>query len=380
MKETDSLKYSTDVQKVCDSLLRVVPQEYFPAWPIYPKQSIAQTLKEANSSAPSLSELIGAIVKEETKELLVTLGELSLKERFGIESSILSLPSMPAAVNHEKPLKPFDLFLFKHDIGQQFDILWLSKTPAIEKFMKSHQIHGRLNYRYEEVIGEEKKSLIAPYSLLLRSFAEQSVLPSIQNALKDKNPKTHYLLHELRSGYRELAGLPSTAYTEKFRLGQTVEQFINDNKFRDKNTKKPVEVSLDSSSTNPEVYMDLGDLYRMLRNLLRDAVTHGTNPIILPVVKIDSKSECAYLSVYSPGTLEDRVLRVIGRESYTSQDQGDKPHGYGKVGARKLLEALWKSLGTTDDEINRLFAEHWSNKKYKGLPNVCWQAPIPKVS
>ncbi|OGG08444.1 hypothetical protein A2154_04690 [Candidatus Gottesmanbacteria bacterium RBG_16_43_7] len=71
------------------------------------------------------------------------------------------------------------------------------------------------------------------------------------------------------------------------------------------------------------------------------------------------------------------ILQIIGKVPYTSRNRGEQPHGYGKVGARKLITGLWSALGLKLSDIDILLQNHWANTDYNGVPHVCWTAPLP---
>ena len=140
------------------------------------------------------------------------------------------------------------------------------------------------------------------------------------------------------------------------------------------NTGFPVRVSIDDQFDNPLVYFDRGSLYRMLRNLLRDAVTHGEGNVITPTIQIEKSGNIGYLRIYSPGSLPSKVLKIIGKKPYSSS--GEAHHGFGKVNAKNLLTDFLKSLGMNDRHIEELMQKQWQNVQYSGKPHVRWQAPF----
>lgn len=210
----------------------------------------------------------------------------------------------------------------------------------------------------------------------MRQYISSTILPALTDAIAYDIPMGNYEVHEMRSALRELLGLSPTLWATIIPLRTTLEQFIQDRQFYDKNSHKPVIVSFDDDSPDPQVFIDVGDLYRMMRNLLRDAVTHGEGPHVTPVVRIKQEPNCVLLEVLSPGVLEQHVLSVISKQPYTTQ-RGEAPHGYGKIGARRLLESLWQSLGVSTVDIQNLLKNHWSNTMLEGNPHVCWNAPLP---
>lgn len=218
-------------------------------------------------------------------------------------------------------------------------------------------------------------------------YAKKIVLPDINTLIGSKVseniPQFKHGLFEARSAYSELVKDNPQKYAEKFKLGDVIEEFIETEQFNDKNMQKPVIVTLEKNIHNPDVYFDRGALYRMLRNLLRDAVTHSESKVLKPVIGIyeNTVDGCANVQIFSEGQLDGETLENISRIPYTTQhdkEVGRPAHGYGKVGARRLLENFWNSLGKKID-VDKLMVDHWKNTKYNNVPSVRWNAPIPLV-
>jgi hypothetical protein len=329
---------------------------------------------------PEVRDLSGGIYRREI-ERIIGKNEGAIDGAVQNEITVLlsQLPSLPESTG-EEVLDKEELFLLEHDMAgplSWFFGQWYSEgeTPkSINEFYSSYKVW--LEIRYGSA-GAKDGKLQAAYSRLIRQYSRLRMVPVINEALKEKLTFGNFELYEARSAYRELAQINPAEFAEELPLREAVAEFVTRRKFRDKNTTKPVKISFDEDSENPVVFMDKGDLYRMTRNLLRDAVVHSPAPVIKPVIRIKTGGNCAYMEIYSEGELTKRVLRAISRKPYTTQDRGERPHGYGKVGARRLLESLWQSLGKKPAQIRELMQNHWSNVTYRDRSYVRWQAPIP---
>lgn len=377
-----SLTGESDVTR---TVLSVVPHELIPFYFTDRSDFIFNTLDTVARTNPELGHLAAGIMKDEVNLIFEqNQGKFNDNALGRLQSAIYPLPDIHKELKSEKPVNRKELFLLEHDIAAPLytlnNRLNRKNTPdAYRKFYDIFRQYGKLSYRYDWIVSEGITALVPGYSKLLREVSRIALIPKLQQAIQKGLPFGTFELFEVRSAFRDLAQIPSTEFAEYFSLRSTIEEFVKNRKFYDKNTVKPVSIVFDPDSTDPMVYMDKGDLYRMVRNLLRDAVTHGEAPVIQPVIKIGFSADYALLQIYSPGTLDEKVLAVIGREPYTTQDRGEKPHGYGKVGARQLLESLWRSLGTSEEKLDQLMKDHWANVQYKGFPYVRWQAPIPAV-
>lgn len=345
------------------------------------EETIFETLSHLPKEHPELKDLSEAIFRHEALST-VSLTPATNQERVS-DDLIPQLEALPDLSKFEFPKGSFEkkeLKQLEHDLAGPLFFVFGHEEQLSEShlvFLNSLEGFAKLRYRYANVQGDLQ--LPEAYSELIRKYCEFVLIPDATSAIEDKLPIGNYEFYQARSVYRELAGLDPRLFAEEFPLRTAVEDFIGKRNLRDKNSGKPVEISIDSSSEDPFVCIDKGDLYRMLSNLLRDAVTHGDGSVIKPVILIEELNDHVSLSIYSPGILEERALKVIGRIPYTTKDQGSRPHGYGKVGARKLLEDLWRSFGASKKRVDELLKNHWSNTTYNKEPHVRWKAPIPSL-
>lgn len=357
-----------------------IPKDIIPSFYAGEEASIFQSLEKVSQVCPNLTGLVEGIYKKEVEEIITSYpDQIEIITRRNLNEMIRTLSPLKTITFHPQRLGKDEIFQLNHDMSSP---LMRFFGKGIENMPKSymtfyHLFHLFSELRYRYANEERNKVLTLNYSDLLRKFCEHGLVPCLNEAVKDPVPFGNYELYEARSAFREVAQISPKRYAETFPLLTEVNNFVRDREFHDKNMQKPVRVIFDSESTNPHVFMDKGDLFRMMRNLLRDAVVHSGASVLQPIIKIEETPECTYLSVFSEGVLEQRVLQTIGRKPYTTQDRGEVPHGYGKVGARKLLEALWKSIGATPWKLNRLMNNHWSNVDYNGTPHIRWKAPIP---
>ncbi len=275
------------------------------------------------------------------------------------------------------PINTLEIDLLLHDTGSGLQEIVLDEdrlSPAYQRFLTAD--HTFTNFIFQLGVRKNHPGLRAAYSDLLRLYTRQEIIPTINKALAVPNPQGNFELLESRSAFRQIALLDPCKFATHFRLQEAIRQFITQRTFQDKRSGKPVVVSVTADSANPRVFMDIGDLYRMLRNLLRDAVTHGSGEVIRPVVQMSGERDLARLMIYSPGQLDEPTLAKIGRVPYSTQE-GQHKHGYGKVGARKLLTDLWLAIGMPRPQVNRLLAHHWQNVNFQGKPHVRWTAPLP---
>jgi len=356
----------------------IVPREWLPCYPNFPQPTIVDTLEEAVRDVPSLESLALATLKHECLIVQQTHPNRKLRQQTD------SLPALPRTIQDEKLFSDHDLFLLGHDTAAPLNIvqdqIYLRHSkfiPTIKPLIHVGTVFHRLGYQYSETLYDKSDYLSYAYAKLMREYIHQAVLPVIQNTINARLPIGIFELHELRSGYRELVELDPLTWAVTLPLRATLEQFIESQTFRDKNTQKPVHVQFSNDCANPLVVIDPGDLFRMTRNLLRDAVTHGDGPTITPLIHITERDGVVEYSIYSPGQLDAKTLAIIGKQPYTTKDCGDRPHGYGKVGARKLLTALWNALGVSPRDIESLLHDHWSNTMLDGSPFVRWTAPLP---
>lgn len=373
----------SSLQNISQYILSTVPRDAIPYF-FDDKRSIFETLDAISSFTPGLNRLVEWIYRKEVELLTVSAQDyLGEDQKQALYHQVSNLPHLSRPI-FSSILNKDQIFQLEHDLASPLG--WVSGQHNLpttyHNFFDRYKSFGELRYRLASVHND--KTLQIAYSSLTRDYAKEVILPSVQKALNDYVPFGTYELLETRSAFRELVSVSPRKFATHFTLLTAVTSFVKERvqgeKLRDKNTGKFIDVSFDPESTNPTVFMDEGDLYRMLRNLLRDAVTHGEENFIRPIVKVEAANECVYLSVYSAGHLEKRVLQMIGKKPYTTQDRGNVPHGYGKVGARKLLETLWRSIGVPPWEINRLLHDHWTNTTYEGRPHVRWKAPIPYAS
>lgn len=371
------------ITDMSEGILAVAPGEVIPRYYTGEKETIFETLCQVAKFCPRLGRLAGAIAREEAASVLAqskdTLEEASALR---VSQEINLLPHLSEIKLGPKPLSKMDLFQLEHDLAGSLQ--WVvghgenALPESYLRFLETFHFFGKLRHRFVNI--GDNTQLLTAYGDLIRKVSEQHILPAIQRALEDNVPFGNYEIYESRSAFRELAGLSPKKYASNFPLLGTVREFTRDREFHDKNTGQPVEVAFDPNSTDPVVCMDKGDLFRMLRNLLRDAVTHGEGPVIKPTIKIEALQDYVNLFIYSQGALEEEVLQLIGQYPYTTQDKGSTPHGYGKVGARRLLDALWNSLGASSTRVKQLMVDQWMNTMYQGTPHVRWKAPLPYTS
>lgn len=369
---------SHSIDSAATIILRLVPREILPIYGASRKHTIIASLQEVTKVAPDLHGLTSAVLKEEGDILMQQHGDaLHGLTRLFLRRELSFLPSLPTDLFTEPLFDKQSLFIVGHDVGKSFsNFVEKAHVHELTRIQRHFFLYDKLRYRYEESIYEHHTRLPYAYARLMRRYIDSTILPAIEDATVYDIPIGNYEVHEMRSALRELLGLSPTLWATSVPLRTTLEQFIQDSQFYDKNSYKPVIVSFDEDSPDPQVYIDVGDLYRMMRNLLRDAVTHGEGPHVTPIIRIKQETDCVYLEVLSPGALEDHVLRVISKQPYTTQ-RGEAPHGYGKVGARRLLESLWQSLGVSTMDIQNLLKNHWSNIMLRGVPYVQWSAPLP---
>lgn len=377
MKELINRHFSP-IHKAMRVLQSTVPTEYVPKF-MERKDPIFKTLDEITLSYPQFRKIIGAIVKEEVREILKKTQVISAEPLQKIEDALKILPELPNDLLTQDLLSGQELFQLEHDVAVPFSNL-MSRRDIPNSYQNVYKLFNKymqLRYRYQAAQLDNYTQLTLAYNILIKDFSAEAVIPAIEKAISSPFTFGNFELYEVRSAFRELVRIPSTQYAENFPVLSAIKEFTSKRTFRDKNTKKKVECAFNPDSPDPLVYMDKGDLYRMVRNLLRDAVIHGQDEVIRPVVRIYSSTECVNLSILSPGVLDEKVLQVIGKESYTTQDRGETPHGYGKVGARKLIEAHLRAVGMMSAQIQQLMTDHWTNIIYRGIPHVCWKAPFP---
>lgn len=363
----------------------LVPTEWLPRDPSFPKPTILATLHDAVSDVPVLESLAAAVVRKETQILLESHSkDISAFTYTTLTRIIENLPVLPESIQNEPLFDHHELFILEHDTAAPLnnvqDRIYLKHPdfiPVCETLIAARKTYGQLRYRYEETTYHAISDLSHAYNKLMKEYILLSVLPVLQDTLRAGLPIGTSELYELRSAYRELVKLDPLTWAVSLPLRTTLEEFIQNQKFRDKNTQKPVTVQFAEDCPDPRVFIDPGDLFRMTRNLLRDAVTHGDGPTITPIIHIREQDSVVEYSIYSPGQLDPQTLAIIGKEPYTTQDRGAKLHGYGKVGARKLLTSLWESVGASPVTIDTLFNNHWSNTTLDGSPFVRWTAPLP---
>jgi hypothetical protein len=328
---------------------------------------------------PRIKELSLALFRTEAETVLQTPGVV-IPDAGPILGELPELNKLSPDNFDQQKVTEFDMFLLIHDTQtpmREFQLDMYMKGYKLEPLIKSILVFNHLSFPYELQLDnpDADSKTVEAYTRLMKLTAESVVIPKINRTLTGSPmPIGNYELLELRSAMREFAGLSPLTYAEKFNLLETVSGFIRNRKFTEKHTHQPVNVEITADSAEPEVFMDKGDLYRMLRNLLRDAVTHGKGDEIKPVIKISQSRECALLQIFSPGELGSETLKVIGTRPYTTQERGERLHGYGKVGAQLLLTALLNSLKLP---AGKLLANHWQNGSLGGFPHVIWTAPLP---
>lgn len=381
--------YYPQLQDLCDEIRDKIPMEFRHVW-TKDKPTVFDFLGNL-SHIESLRDLSLALFKAEIFNYQENHG-LTIDPKY--QDFITQFPDLEAIQNlwqDENIISKKILFQFGHDTAG--NALWYFREYAPigsvhEKAIRQVPlIFDNICYCYEHhhdnylLLTDNTKAnqerLVKGYLALMRGIAKDLVIPQINDALKIPIDMGNFELYELRSAYRELFDMPPLSFAEKFLLKDEVDEFIKKRRFSDKNLKLPVEVEITENSNNSMVFMDKGDLFRQLRNLLRDAVTHATGDVIKPIIQIDTNSHFVYLCIYSPGVLDEKTLKIIGREPYTTQDRGDKPHGYGKVGARKLITKLWQALGASEQYIENLLENHWANTTFRDQPYVVWSAPLP---
>lgn len=338
-------------------------------------ESIYITLSRIAQNCPPGADLVLFVANLEAAQVTSKLPET---EKMRAKKLTSSFPDSSDSVFSSPPLEKKELSQLDHDLSNKLNLICVyEKEPgSYIKFLKFYNLFARLRYRHAN-LKDEDGFLRPAYGNLIRNLSKELILPAIDSALQDKVPFKNYEMFEARSCFRELALVDPKKYAEAFLLRSLIVDFVENRRFFDKNTGQAVEISFKDGSSDPTVFMDRGDLYRILSNLLRDAVVHTRESAVRPIIGIEEQRDCVYLLIYSQGSLAEKVLKIIGRQPYTTQDKRDVPHGYGKVGARKLLEDLWCSLGLNSDKIEELMEDHWANVSLGGLPCVRWRAPIP---
>lgn len=384
MKEKLSTPTSR-LEQAIDTIRTIVSPDWLPYFYTNKHATILHTLQEVVRDVPGLEPLATAVIQNELLEIQRQHNrDMPLRARITLPRVIKALPPLSKSILNEPLFDHQELFLLEHDTTTSFSNVILKVytrhrniLPIFDTVDQRTNNYSRLRYRYDETIKNHLTPLTHAYAKLMKEYVVHAVLPTMQKTLQMKLPIGTFELYELRSAYRELVGVDPTTWAVSLPLRTTLKQFVQSQTFHDKNTQKPVEVQFAEDCANPLVFIDPGDLFRMTRNLLRDAVTHGEGPTITPIIHIKVNDGVVEYSIYSPGYLDSRTLAVIGRQPYTTRDRGDTPHGYGKVGARKLLTALWKSLGASPTSIESLLKHHWSNTTLGGYPFVRWTAPLP---
>jgi hypothetical protein len=348
--------------------------------------SILNSLNIIGISFPDLEPLTAALEKQ---EILISLDiyahQVPRNIQHLIRRALTDMPDLPDTISSEPLLTDDDFKLIRHDDSNRFvgelDKIYTYHRDTYPQFSKIYTHNAHLSWlEYNFAAAEDKQcsaSVLHGYSTLIQEYIARYLLPSINDAIDAHAPVNEFVLLETRSAYREMAHLSPTTFAESFPIRTALEQFVRSQEFVDKNTHKAVEVTFSGDDCDPIVYMDPGDLYRMTRNLLRDAVTHGEGQCITPVIHIETDGRIVEYSIYSPGQLDAQTLSIIGRKPYTTQDRGYTPHGYGKVGARRLLVSLWDTLGASAREIEQIMKDHWTNTTVNGEPFVRWKAPLP---
>ncbi len=378
------------LEQSVNSVSQILPLEWQAPSTFYDfhTTTLFQSLVAISQEAPELESLAAAVMKEELQLIEKIHAKDISKSNFITLSRITeSLPSLPSSIGSEPLIDPNALALFGHDTGIQYIVVldntflhYRNRLPLLSSLNQRICYFNSLHHQYQRPQSENPTLLTHAYAKLMKVYVEKSVLPEITNTLHKNIPIGIFQLYEMRSAYRELVGLDPKLYATTLPLRTTLEEFIETQKFEDKNTRKPVKVQFTEDCSNPLVFIDPGDLFRMTRNLLRDAVTHGEGVIITPLIHIAERDGYVEYSIYSPGHLDKATLAIIGRQPYTTRNRGERLHGYGKVGARKLLTALWKSLGTSPGTIESLLKHHWSNTTLAGSPFVRWSAPLPMAA
>jgi hypothetical protein len=329
-----------------------------PHYPFYNHEElITVSLVRIAAEHPVLSDFALGIVRKELEAVGAEVDRLP----------VLQDHTMPPSFVKE------EIRQFEHDmvIPLQVTMSNHENDPSYKPVFNSYNFFSKLQYALNDHQGEQFQ---AWYSQMIRLFSAEVMTPTVNHAIMKNIPDKSYMLHEIRSAYREIAGISPLVFAEQFQLGSEVGEYIADNSIFDKNTGKSVRAVIDKCD-DVRVTMDRGDLYRMLRNLLRDAVTHGTGDVITPHVTVTAQSDHAALCVLSPGRISADVLAVIGTKPYSITRE--PRHGYGKVGAAGLLKAMLRATGFSDERIDELFRHHWSNVTYQDAPYVRWYAPVP---
>jgi hypothetical protein len=352
-----------------------LPDEKF--WEIRREHSFLDYLLEAANN-PKLANISLALYRFELEDsaMYPSMDGINIDL---IAQQLPNLDSLPKTAFDQNPISNHDLFLLMHDTGNTLaNFLWdlYIKKFQPKDFRKKDQTFEQLAKLLGNQLSnpDHDPNVVQAYSRLLKTAASDLVIPEINKLLGSILPIKDFILREYRSALREFVGLSPLTFAEPFPLKTVVSEFIQNQKFEDKNTHLPVEVKLTSDSPDPIIYMDRGDLYRMLRNLLRDAVTHGTGSVIEPIIRISDSDACALLQIYSPGSLDPQTLSIISHKPYTTQDRGEVLHGYGKMGARQLLENLLRWMGLPAE---KLLKNHWRNTMFNNIPHVVWTAPLP---
>lgn len=321
------------------------------------EERITVTLSRIAEHHPALSDFALGIVRKEL-------------EAVGVVSNRL-----PALRDDDMPtsLVKDEIFQVDHDIAGPLQLLmgFHEDDPSYKPVLESYRIFSKL--RWALALHEDERFPVW-YSQMIRLYSAEVIVPTLNQAIINNSSERCYTLYEMRSAFRELAGTSSVEFAQRFDVRSEVARFIADNPIEEKRSQKPVRAVIDSSS-DLTVYMDKGDLYRMLRNLLRDAVTHSEGEEITPHITVTGQPDHAALCVLSSGTLPEDVLAVIGKRPYSITKEPQ--HGYGKVGAARLLKAMLRAMGFSEERIDELFQHHWANVTYQGAPHVRWYAPVP---
>ena len=374
------------LDQTIETISRTASPDWLPWYPSSARPTILDTLGDTMQDVPMLEPLALAALRNECLIIMQRYAtDMSPTQFANLSGVVDSLPSLSSDIPEVPLFDDQELFLLGHDTSGLFYALkdrayrdYRESIRLFEQLSRRLRMFDQLRYRYSETrLDLFPTELSHAYARLMREYATYSVLPAIQEMLQLNLPTESYVLYELRSGYRELLKLDPTTFATFLPIRTTIEQFVQKQKFQDKNTRKPVQVQFTDDCADPLVYIDPGDLYRMTRNLLRDAVTHGDGPIIIPIIDIKENGSFVWYSIYSPGHLSEAILAIIGKQPYTTQDRGETLHGYGKVGARKLLKALWETLGASPVAIESLFVHHWTNIFIGDNPFVRWSAPLP---
>lgn len=388
LKKERYVEQSGALKDLVGKLNQVVPLElkYFD----YNRSTIFDVLYEIAQNTP-LRELALGLFREETSHYTSVYGVRIDARLVRFINTLPNLRTLPSLNVESQPVSEYALFQLLHDTAGNALEQYRTKAP---KGIHSHAIYfgpslfGKIRYfrsYHIELLNEtadagqreRSQMLIKGYWLLLQKIAAEIIIPNATLGIQEPIPLGNFELYELRSAYRELLGWSPLQFAEAFLLRTAIEEFITKRKFHDKNLHVPVVIQMDKRSNDPQVFMDKGDLYRMLRNLLRDAVVHTQASEIRPVIQVSGEGSYAQLRIFSQGHLDSGVLTIIGRQAYTTQDRQEKVHGYGKVGARKLIQELWSANGLSSAQIETFLHDHWTNGMYNRVPHVVWTAPLP---